>query len=80
MEKAIKVRGRCLLPPRFVPVAFLSAPAEKAERTWSERFQGLPCFGLPRIPWTAFYCPRAKGLYYREGCPTSPSNLIEAEM
>lgn len=27
MEKAIKVRRRCLLPPRFVPVAFLSVPA-----------------------------------------------------
>lgn len=41
MEKAIKVRGRCPLPPRFVPVAFLWAQPQKAERTWSERFQRL---------------------------------------
>lgn len=47
MEKAIKVSGRCLLPPRFVPVAFLSAPAEKAERTWSEKVRGLPGSDLP---------------------------------
>lgn len=47
MEKAIKVRGRCPLPPRFVPVAFLWAQPQKAEKTWSERFQRLPGFDFP---------------------------------
>lgn len=58
MEKAIKVRGRCPLPPRFVSVTFLSAPTSES----GENLEQLPGFGFHWVPWTAFYSTGAKGL------------------
>lgn len=56
MERAIKVRGRCRLPSRFVPAALLSAPASKrrelGERGSSDALVSV-CPGFRGLPFTA---------------------------